>query len=116
MTGRDRYDLEARALIQRRAIAVAEAILRGDVGIIEGARQLSALAHDLVEDWRVDPDFLVMGALDSETDHLPVGKARELWDPGALKEKDALVQRIEAEARHNVEQACRNIIRRFRDV
>src|SRR5690242_17753073 len=98
MTGRNGYDLEARALVRQRAVALAEAILRNDLGIIEGARQLSSLAHELVEDWTVDTDFLVMGALDTETDHLPVGKVRELWDPAALKEKDALVQRIEAGA------------------
>ena len=116
MTGRDRYDLETRAAAQQKAVAVAAAILRRELGVIEGARQLTSLGHDLVDDWRVDPDFLVVGALDSQTDHLPVGKVRNLWDPALLAAKDALIQRIESEARHDFEQACRNIVSRFRDV
>jgi hypothetical protein len=116
MSARNKYDLESQALARRRAVAAAEAILRGDLGVIEGARQLSTLSHDLVDDWTGDPDFLVFGALDTETDHLPVGKVRELWDPAALREKDSIVRRIEADARSAVEQACRNIVTRFRDV
>ena len=116
MTGRDRYNLEAQAVAQQKAVAVAEAILRGELGVLEGARQLASLGHDLVDDWRVDPDFLVVGVLDSQTDHLPVGKVRNLWDPASLAAKDTLIQRIESESRHDVEQACRNIVSRFRDV
>ena len=94
-------------------VTVATAILDGSIGIIEGARQLSALAYDVVDDWRVDPDFVVFGGLDSHTDHLPIGKAREYWDSVALAVKDREVQRIEADARPKIEQACHNLIRRF---
>src|SRR5262249_8406543 len=94
-----RYDLETRRRLHEEATRVAEAVVRGEVGVSEGARQLSSLAHHLVDDWVADPDFCVFGALDSETDHLPVGSQRELWDPQALAERDAVVQRIEREAR-----------------
>ncbi len=99
--------------VREKALKTARAILNGELGIIEGARVLSTLAPDLVADWKVDPDFLVLAALDSETDDLPVGKQRKLWDATALAERDATVSRIEAEARQNVEAACRNILRRF---
>ena len=112
---RYRYDEEHQALMRGRVVAIAEAILRGELGIIEGARQLSSLAHGLVNDWTTDPDFLVFGALDTETDHLPVGAVRSFWDPTALREKDASVERIEAAARAEVEQACRSVVSRFRD-
>ena len=91
----------------------AQAVLDGKMGIIEGARLLSTLAPDLVPDWKVDPDFLVLAALDSETDDLPVGKERKLWDPTALKERDPVISRMEADAKEEVEAACRNILRRF---
>ena len=91
----------------------ARAVLDGKMGIIEGARLLSTLAPDLVPDWKVDPDFLVLAALDSETDDLPVGKERKLWDPTALKERDPVISQIEADAKQEVEGACRNILRRF---
>ncbi len=96
-----------------KAVEAARAVLEGKVGIIEGARQLSTLAPELVADWKVDPDFLVLAALDSETDDLPVGAQRKLWDKKALAERDPTISRIEADARKNVETACRNILRRF---
>jgi hypothetical protein len=98
---------------REKALNVARSILEGDVGIIEGARLLSSFGHELVPDWTVDPDFVVLGALDSETDHLPVGAERKLWEQKALAERDAIVSRIEAEAKEEVESACRNILRRF---
>lgn len=116
MTRRNRYDLEAEDQARAEAVAAAEAILGGELGIIEGARVLSSLASRLVGNWATDPEFQVFGALDTETDHLPVGKVRELWDPAALAEKDATVQRIEAESRAEVEEACRRLIARYRGV
>ena len=98
---------------REKAINAAQAILAGEMGIIEGARLLSTLAPDLVPDWKVDPDLLVLAALDSETDDLPVGAQRKLWEAKALAERDALVARIEADARESVEAACRNILSRF---
>jgi len=102
-----------REYAREKALKVARSILEGDVGIIEGARLLAPLGHDLVPDWRIDPDFVVLGALDSETDHLPVGAERKLWEEKALVERDAIVSRIEADAKEEVESACRNILRRF---
>jgi hypothetical protein len=98
---------------QSEAANTARAILRGEVGVIEGTRRLSTLAGALVDDWTADPDFAVFGALDSSTDHLPVGPQRELWAPAALAERDAEVARIEREAWPDVEAACRRVIARF---
>ena len=116
MTQRNRYDLAAEALARREAVAAAQAVLAGDLGIIEGARVLSSLAPRLVDNWATDPEFHVFGVLDSETDHLPVGRVRELWDPSALAEKDVTVQRIEAASRTEVEEACRRLMVRYHDV
>jgi hypothetical protein len=113
---RNRFDLESEERAHREVVTIATAILNGSVGIIEGARQLSALAHDVVDDWRVDADFVVFGALDSGTDHLPIGRAREYWDPVALVDRDREVERVEADARPKIEQACRNLLHRFTDV
>ena len=96
-----------------KAVEAAQKVLGGEVGIIEGARLLSNLASDLVPDWKVDRDLLVLAALDSETDDLPVGAQRKLWEAKALAERDTIIDRIEAEARPGVEAACRNILRRF---
>src|SRR5437660_979132 len=47
------------------------------------------------------------------TDDLPVGKERKLWDATALAERDPVISRMEADAKQEVEVACRNILRRF---
>jgi hypothetical protein len=109
----DPYNLEAQEERQREAVATAHAILRGELGVIEGARRLSTLAGALVEDWASDPNLVVFGALDSSTDHLPVGPQRELWAPAALMERDSEVARIEREAWPDVEAACRRVIARY---
>ena len=116
MDRRNRYDLDSEERARREVVTTAQALIQGEVGVIEGSRRLSGLAHLVVDDWVADPDFRVFCALDSETDHLPVGKARDLWDPAVLAEKDADIQRFEALARLDIESACRRIIRRFTKV
>ena len=114
MARRNRFDLEAEEQAWREVVAAADAVLAGKLGIIEGARVLSSLSHRVIDNWASDPEFRVFGALDTETDDLPVGRVRDLWDPAALVEKDAIIQRIEASSRAEVEEACRRLIVRFR--
>jgi Protein of unknown function (DUF2489) len=97
------------------ALDVADAVASGRLGIIEGCRSLSTLAHDLVPDWRVDEDFVVFGAVNSETDALPTGTARQYWDSAALSREDVNIERAEALYREQVVSACRNVIKRFND-
>jgi Protein of unknown function (DUF2489) len=113
---RNRFDLESQRHVRTLVVQTALAILGEEVGLIEGVRRLSALAFDAVDDWCLDPDFRVIGALYSETDHLPVGAVRAEWDPTALVQKDAEIKTVEAAARHSIEQACRNLVSRFADV
>jgi hypothetical protein len=116
MTRRNDSDSELPVLLRGRAVATAHAVLNGSIGIVEGARTLSILSHDIVKDSRVDPDFDVFVGLDSETLDLPIGKDRDRWDQIALVEQDAKVREMEARWRSDVEIACRNLIRRFADV
>ena len=67
-------------------VKIASAIIAGDIGIIEGARELALLGHEIADDF--DSDFMPFVAIDSETDHLPVGKVRKFWSPEALRDKD----------------------------
>jgi hypothetical protein len=100
---------------QQSAAETAAKVLAGEMGVIGGSVRLASLAHEAVKDWRVDPDFVVFGALASETDHLPTGSARQHWNPAALAEADIRIARIENEARHDVFRACRSVIKRFTD-
>lgn len=97
------------------ALEAAEAVLGGRLGVIEGCRRLCALSHDLVPERLVDDDLVVFIAVDSETDALPTGSARQYWDPVALRREDAKIERAEAMYRDEVLAACRNVITRFQD-
>ena len=60
---RNRLDLESQRHLRTLVVQTASAILGEEVGLIEGVRRLSSLACDVVEDWRLDPDLRVIGAL-----------------------------------------------------
>lgn len=57
----------------------------------------------------------MFGAVDSETDSLPTGIARQYWDPAALARGDGKIERAEAMYRDEVISACRNVIVRFEE-
>ena len=66
MAARNSLDTGSGKDSKEKAIKTARAVLDGKMGIIEGARLLSTLAPDLVPDWKVDPDFLVLAVDDIE--------------------------------------------------
>jgi hypothetical protein len=60
----------------RDALKTAKDVLGQEIGMIEGCIVLAACAHQVVPDWRIDPDFVVFGLVSSSTDHLPFGEVR----------------------------------------
>ncbi len=70
-------DLNALEAMRLQAGDAARAILGGERRIREDSRALARLARDLVPDWRVDPDFVVFGAVDSDPDREKARLARE---------------------------------------
>ena len=60
-----------------------------------------------------DQDLMKFLVIDSETEALPIGKMRELWDPDALERLQPEIARAEAWAKKVGTPACRNLIRRF---
>ncbi len=97
---------------RERVVAIAEAILAGRVGIIEGSRALGSLRHD-VTDEPFDPDFITFVAIGSDTDHLPVGVVREKWADSALAKKDKEIKKAEDFYRESALNGCRVLIERF---
>jgi len=95
------------------AVEVAQAVLENRVGICEGCRRLAGLAHGIVEDWRVDPDFVVVCAFASDSDRFPVGQVRKWWAPTALEGLDREREEVETKAAPAVMAACRSIIARL---
>jgi len=93
------------------ALEIAEAVLVGRVGVIEGARSLSCLGHALAG----TPDSFLetFSYVDSDTDHLAVGDERVNWAPEALARQDIEIANADLAHREIVLAACRSLIARF---
>jgi hypothetical protein len=98
------------------ALFIAQGILSGDVGIIEGCIRLYSFSNDIVPDWRVDPDFVIFGAVASETDHLPFGEVRSHWSAAALVKADSEIAKITENVGSKVRIACEHVVARFTGV
>lgn len=98
---------------EQKVVQVAEAILSGSSGIIEGSRRLATLRH-LVTKTDFDEDFKIFVLVDSDSDHIPIGDARKQWAPQALHEKDKEFKHIEDYYRNYVEEGCKVLIARFK--
>jgi hypothetical protein len=114
-TRANQYNLEEVQSVWAEAVKVAENILSGEVGIIEGARKLTAISYRL-DSAETETDFLVFMATASETDYLPVGKERELWVKSALQEKDVEIMQAENYHKENILSACRVLIEKWKQV
>ena len=97
------------------AVAIAADIIAGKLGLLEGCAKLYSLSFNVVPDWRVDKDFVVFGAVTSETDHLPYGAGRNYWNAAALSREDIKIAQYEGRHREEIVAACRNLITRFGD-
>ena len=95
-----------------RFLAICEAVLGEEIGIIAASRRLKDCGHELF-DGR-DEDFILFVVVDSETDHLPVDIERRNWSEEALKRKDAEIAEAEAFYKDNVMAACKQLIERFK--
>ena len=98
---------------EQKVVQVAEAILSGTIGIIEGSRRLVTL-RQLVTKEDFDKDFKIFVLIDSDSDHIPIGDARKQWAPQARKDKDKELEQIENWYRDSAEQGCKILIARFK--
>jgi hypothetical protein len=91
-----------------RAKEIAQAVLSGRMGMLEACRELASLGHTPgVMSEEIHTVFI--GA-DSETDHLPIGAVRELWDQQVLLEKDRDIAAMEAHWKDRVVAACKELV------
>ena len=95
----------------RRLVARAKELIEERITVLETARWITKHRH-----WfrpENDPDFLTFTAIDSETDHLPLGTVRQHWASDALKTKDIEIQRAETQFRPQAIEAARNLIKKY---
>ena len=91
---------------------LATAILKGELGIVEGVRGLVRLQSQVTKA-DFDPAFLSLIGIDSETDVFPIGIVRQHWAPEALVDYDRERQLMEAHYRDDAFEACRQLLKRF---
>lgn len=93
-------------------VAVAQAMLDGRLGVIQGSRRLNDL-RETIGISHMDEDFASFVVIDSETDTLPVGDVRGRWSERALVQKDEEVKAAERLYRDDALEHCRKLIARF---
>jgi len=67
-------------------VQLLEDLQAGRIGITEGCRSVVALRSVLGQE--TSDLFVSFVAVDSETDHFPLGQSRSGWSPSALERED----------------------------
>jgi hypothetical protein len=103
--------------IRGKIVAICEAILNEEIGVIAGSRILCGLEHELVKReagtcFQRDEDFITFVAINSETDHLPVDDERANWSAEALQRKDVEIAKAETLYKEDAFAACRKLTER----
>jgi len=91
------------------ALATANGMRSGQLGVIEGSRRLVALAES-VDLPRHEALFMPFVAIESQTDHLPIGEQEQFWAPDALALKRDQVAAAETLHRADALSACAELI------
>lgn len=89
----------------------AKAMLAGTTSFIEGARRIWELGFTAGLDG--DADFEAFVLIESETDALPFGELRRMWNAEALAKLQPEIDRAEAWARDVGMAACERLAQRF---
>jgi hypothetical protein len=104
-------DSEGPSKSQAELLAVARAMLEWRMNLIEGARRINSLRFAVGQPQH--PVFVPIVAVESETDHVPLGKHRDRCAPGWLAEVDEEMREYISKDGEVVRDACREIIRMY---
>lgn len=92
-------------------VQIAKEMLNGEIHLILGCRYIRGLRHDT--EIPEDDIFMTFRAVDSETDHFPLGKVRELCDPEYLERRDKEITAYLEAAGDDIRKACIELIKKF---
>jgi hypothetical protein len=103
--------------VRGKIIAICQAILNEEIGVIAGSRIIDGLEFELIDyesgSFSRDKDFLPFVAINSETDHLPVDRERSNWSEETLERKDKEIAAAEAAYKECAFEACKKLVERF---
>jgi len=100
-----------RLTVHDAVVETAEALIAGTLGPVDASRRLVGLAAELGA--LDDEDLLFFLELDSQTDHFPLGTAREGWSAAALEREDRVRERYETAVRDKALIHCRSLIGKY---
>ena len=89
---------------------VALRVVRGELGVLEGAHLIAALDLHLPDD---DEDLATLRLVESETDALPIGRVRVQWADEALRRKEEEMREAELWARGVALTTFKSLAARF---
>ena len=95
-----------------KVVETAKGIISGEIGVIEGSRKLSSLRFD-VTDVDHDPDFIPFVAIDSESDHIPLGSVRDRWSETGIAKMDLERKETEDHYRKWAIEASEKLLERY---
>ena len=104
MRSRDNASSRTKLLI------TARAMLANEIDLIAGVREICSLRLSLDAN---DPIFRPFVAVDSETDHFPVGDLRKLWGAAGLARVDAELGQYLKDAEGDIRIALELLIRKY---
>ena len=85
---------------------IARKILTGDIGIVEGSREICR-ARSGLPDSQLQAEVLhPFIAFESELHDFPIGESRKYWSEKALAEKDGELEHMVADAEREIRGAC----------
>ena len=96
---------------EARIVSVAKGMLSGEIDIVEGCRLISALQGDVND--RDESLFTPMIAVASETEDVPLGKLRLLWDKAALAKIDLRNNAYLDRVRGEIMVTCKRLIQKY---
>lgn len=110
-------DLKLRS---QRIVSIAEQILRGELGLLEGSTQLADLGYQI--DRETNTTYLISGSEEfsifyvvaSNANAFPTGEWRRHWNPKALAKKDKSKKEYEQFYQEEAYAACRNLIDKYK--
>jgi hypothetical protein len=90
--------------------ALAQQLLDGKIGVSLASRRIRDLAWQVFDDPWKQGSLAAFLAIDTETDHLPLGKERSSWDTVALEAKDEEIAKCDAFYRDQAREAAERFL------
>src|SRR4029078_6496091 len=101
-------DEARKVFLQGKLVALCEAVLAEEIGIIAPSRRIHRLVFQLPG--TRDDEFNLFVAIDSDTDHLPVDRERRNWSTEALERKDKEIAEAESFYKDQVAEQCKSLL------